>query len=104
GELTSTARGATRQPSKPGATPPVYGQAISVPDRKDEVKLTAAVAKLMEEDPSLSLVHNQDTHEMVLWGQGEMHLRVALERLAGKFGVRAETRPRRIAYKETIRK
>ncbi|MDP9139083.1 MAG: elongation factor G, partial [Pseudomonadota bacterium] len=62
------------------------------------------VAKLTEEDPSLALVHNQDTHEMVLWGQGEMHLRVALERLASKFGVHAEARPRRISYKETIRK
>jgi elongation factor G len=104
GETISSAKGTTKQAFKLEVNPPVYGLAISVPDRKDEVKLTAAVAKLMEEDPSLSLVHNQDTHEMVLWGQGEMHLRVALERLAGKFGVRAETRPRRIAYKETIRK
>jgi elongation factor G len=89
------------------AIPPpqgVYGLAISVPDRKDEVKLTAAAAKLMEEDPSLLLTHEHDTHEMVLWGQGEMHLRVALERLAGKFGVQAQSRPRQIAYKETIRK
>jgi elongation factor G len=104
GETISSAKGATKQAFKLEINTPVYGMAISVPDRKDEVKLTAAVAKLIEEDPSLSLVHNQDTHEMVLWGQGEMHLRVALERLAGKFGVRAETRPRRIAYKETIRK
>jgi elongation factor G len=104
GETISGAKGTTKQAFKLEINPPVYGMAISVPDRKDEVKLTAAIAKLIEEDPSLSLVHNQDTHEMVLWGQGEMHLRVALERLAGKFGVRAETRPRRIAYKETIRK
>jgi elongation factor G len=104
GETLSTSKGATKQAFKLESNPPVYGMAISVPDRKDEVKLTAAIAKLVEEDPSLSLQHNQDTHEMVLWGQGEMHLRVAIERLAGKFGVRAETRPRRIAYKETIRK
>jgi elongation factor G len=78
--------------------------AISVSDRKDEVKRTSAIGKLIEEDPSLSLEHNQDTHEMVLWGQGEMHLRVALERLENKFGVHAQARPRRIAYKETIRK
>ncbi len=82
----------------------MYGLAIAVADRKDEVKLTSAVAKLTEEDPSLALVHNQDTHEMVLWGQGEMHLRVALERLASKFGVHAAARPRRISYKETIRR
>jgi elongation factor G len=105
GETISATKGAQpKQAFKLTVNPPVYGFAISVPDRKDEVKLTAAVGKLIEEDPSLSLQHNQDTHEMVLWGQGEMHLRVALERLAGKFGVRAEARPRRISYKETIRK
>ncbi|MFN0192327.1 MAG: elongation factor G, partial [Aestuariivirga sp.] len=86
------------------AAPGVFGMAIAVSDRKDEVKLTSSIAKLIEEDPSLSLEHNIDTHEMVMWGQGEMHLRVALERLEGKFGVHAKTRPRRIAYKETIRK
>ena len=41
---------------------------------------------------------------MVLWGQGEVHLRVALERLQGKFGVHAKSQPRRIGYKETIKK
>jgi elongation factor G len=104
GETISSAKGMPKQAFKLVINPPVYGLAISVPDRKDEVKLTTSVGKLIEEDPSLSLQHNQDTHEMVLWGQGEMHLRVALERLAGKFGVRAEARPRRISYKETIRK
>ena len=49
-----------------------------------------ALAKLMEEDPSLRLEHAKDTHQMVLWGQGEMHLRVALERLKRKYGVDAE--------------
>jgi elongation factor G len=104
GETVSLAKGSTKQLIKIKVNAPVYGLAISVADRKDEVKLTAAVAKLTEEDPSLSLMHNQDTHEMVLWGQGEMHLRVALERLAGKFGVHAQSKPRRISYKETIRK
>jgi len=84
--------------------PPVYALAIAAAEKKDEVKLTTALAKIMEEDPSLSLEHNADTHEMVLWGQGEMHLRVALERLTGRFGVSASTAPRRIPYKETIRK
>jgi elongation factor G len=82
----------------------VYGFAVSVADRKDEVKLTSAIARLSEEDPSLRLDHNHDTGDMVLWGQGEMHLRVAIEKLASKFGVVAQTAPRRIAYKETIRK
>ena len=104
GETISTTKGNTGQLVAIEAAPGVYGFAISVSDRKDEVKLTSAIAKLIEEDPSLSLEHNTDTHEMVLWGQGEMHLRVALERLEGKFGVHAESKPRRIAYKETIRK
>ena len=104
GETLSLTKGTTKQAITVEVNAPVYGLAIAVADRKDEVKLTAAVAKLVEEDPSLSLVHNPDTHEMVLWGQGEMHLRVALERLAGKFGVHAQSKPRRISYKETIRK
>ncbi len=83
--------------------PGVYGVAVAVTDRKDEVKLTSSIAKLIEEDPSLSLHNNAETHEMVLWGQGEMHLRVAIERLEGKFGVHAKTQPRRIGYQETIR-
>ncbi len=82
----------------------VFGKAISAQERKDEVKLSTAIGKIIEEDPSISLDHNPDTNEMVLWGQGEMHLRVALERLSGKYGIEAETRPRRVPYKETIRK
>lgn len=104
GETISTAKGATPQLSPRQPLQGVYGLAISVADRKDEVKLTSAIAKLVEEDFSLSLDHNHDTHEMVLWGQGEMHLRVAIARLGTKFGVKAVTRPRRIAYKETIKK
>ena len=83
---------------------PVFGLAIAAKEKKDEVKLTAALAKVLEEDPSLTLSHSQDMGEMVLWGQGEMHLRVALERLVRKYGIDASTRPRQIPYKETIRK
>ena len=83
---------------------PVFGLAIAANEKKDEVKLTAAIAKIIEEDPSISLSHSQDMGEMVLWGQGEMHLRVALEKLVRKYGIDASTRPRQIPYKETIRK
>src|SRR5581483_24513 len=55
---------------------PVYGLAVAAKEKKDEVKLTAAIAKIIEEDPSISLSQSQDMGEMVLWGQGEMHLRV----------------------------
>ena len=104
GETVSTAKGKTPQLFAQQRTTGVYGFAISVADRKDEVKLTGAVHRLIEEDPSLALTHDHDTSEMVLWGQGEMHLRVAIEKLASKFGVHALSKPRRIAYKETIRK
>ena len=66
----------------PPAPPPVYGIAITVKDRKDEVKMSSALARLQEEDPAISVEHNQDTHQILLLGQGEMHLRVALERLS----------------------
>ncbi|MBM3521027.1 MAG: elongation factor G, partial [Alphaproteobacteria bacterium] len=102
GETIATAKGNVPQLAKIAKAAGVFGLALSASDRKDEVKLTSAIAKLIEEDPSLALDHNHDTHEMVLWGQGEMHLRVALEGLEGKFGVHAQSRPRRIAYKETI--
>jgi elongation factor G len=89
------------------ATPPpkpVYGLAISAGERKDEMKLTAALAKIIDEDPSLSFVQDREINQMVLSGQGEMHLRVALKRLSRRFGISAQTRKRQIPYKETIRK
>ncbi|KAB2912412.1 MAG: elongation factor G [Hyphomicrobiaceae bacterium] len=104
GETLSAEKGGSVQVKPPEAPEPVYGIAITIKDRKDEVKLTGALAKLMEEDPSLRLEHAKDTHQMVLWGQGEMHLRVSLERLKRKYGVEAETRRRQVPYKETIKK
>jgi elongation factor G len=86
------------------ATPPVLAVAVSALDRKDDVKLGQALARLNEEDPSLSIVHNTQTHDMVLWGQGEMHLRVALERLHDRFGVSVKSHAPPIGYQETIRK
>ena len=104
GETLSADKGGGTQVKPPQPPDPVYGIAIGIKDRKDEVKLTGALAKLMEEDPSLRLEHAKDTHQMVLWGQGEMHLRVALERLKRKYGVDAESRRRQVPYKETIKK
>ncbi|MEM8573104.1 MAG: elongation factor G [Pseudomonadota bacterium] len=83
---------------------PVFGLALVAKEKKDEVKLTAGLAKLVEEDPSISIAHDQDMGQMILWGQGEMHLRVALERLISKYGAAASTYPREVPYKETIRK
>lgn len=88
----------------PPPPPPVFSRSISVAEHKDEVKLTSALGKIMEEDPSISLTHNQDLGDMVIRGQGEMQLRVALERLIRKFGVAAKTGIPQVPYKETIRK
>jgi elongation factor G len=59
---------------------------------------------LHEEDPSLVVVQNPQTHDTVLWGQGEMHLRVASERLRDRFGIKLTSHPPAIGYQETIRK
>ena len=83
---------------------PVYGFAIAVKDKKDEVKLTGALHKIIEEDPSLTLSHDADHGGLVLWGQGEIHLRVALEKLKRRYGVDALTQRPDVPYKETIRK
>ena len=83
---------------------PVYRLAIEAADRKDEVKLTAAIAKLREEDPSLVFDQNADLQEMALVGQGEIHLKVAVEKLQSKYGLKLKVHAPRIPYKETIRK
>jgi elongation factor G len=85
-------------------SPPVLAIALSAADRKDDVKLGQALLRLNEEDPSLTMVQNQLTHDTVLWGQGEMHLRVALERLRDRFGVNVKSHPPAVGYQETIRK
>jgi elongation factor G len=84
--------------------PPVLAIAISAKERKDDVKLGQALNKLLDEDPSLTVVHNPETHEIVVWGQGEMHLRVATERLADRFTVPIERRKPSVGYRETIKK
>jgi elongation factor G len=83
---------------------PVLALAVQAKERKDDVKLGVAFSKLTEEDPSLSIVHNAENHEVVIWGQGEMHLRVAAERLGDRYAVPVTTRPPAVGYRETIRK
>ncbi len=82
---------------------PAHCVALHVKDRKDEVRLAAAMAKLADEDPSLSFVQDQEAGELRLFGHGEMHLRVALERLAARFGVSVESHKPGVGYRETIR-
>ena len=83
---------------------PVYALAVAAENRSDEVKLTGAIGRLSEEDPSLVLEQNPDTQQVLVWGQGEMHLQIAFERLAHKYHLKVTSRQPDVAYKETIRK
>ena len=104
GDTISTDKGGVAAISGPDAPEPVLASGLGLKDRKDEVKLSAALGKLVDEDPSLVVEHAGETHQVLLKGQGEMHLRVAFERLARKYGVVVERQKRQVPYKETIRK
>ena len=104
GDTLSTGKQAHTPVVKVAPHSPVLAIAVSAKERKDDVKLGQAFAKLTEEDPSLTIIHNAESHEVVMWGQGEMHLRVAGERLADRFGVSITTRPPAVGYRESIRK
>src|SRR5437763_1887843 len=88
------------QPERPQ---PVYGLAITSERRTDDVKLTGAIGKLIEEDPTLELEQNADTQEMVLCGQGDMHLQIAIDRLRTRHNLAVNGRRAAVPYKETIR-
>ncbi len=88
----------------PEVPPPVFGLALHAQNRNDEVKLTAAIQKLVEEDPALRLEQSTDTGELVLWGQGDIHLQIAMDRLRNKFNVSVKGVPPQVPYRETIRK
>jgi elongation factor G len=82
---------------------PVFGLAITSERRQDDVKLTGAIGKLVEEDPTLELEQNADTQEMVLWGQGDIHLQIAIDRLRNRHNLAVNGRRAAVPYKETIR-
>ena len=88
----------------PAAAPPVHGLALRAENRNDEVKLSAALQKLRDEDPSLTLDQSAETGELVLWGQGDVHLKLAMDRLRSRFNVAVKGQPPQVPYKETIRK
>jgi elongation factor G len=90
--------------AKVAPLPPVLALAVAAKERKDDVKLGQALHRLLDEDPSVSVVHNAEAHEVVAWGQGEMHLRVATERLADRYGVVITTHKPTVGYRETIKK
>jgi elongation factor G len=103
GDTLTNANQKTKELPKAEKLTPVYALAIAPENRKDEVKLSSAIGKLLEEDPSLNWEQHGDTHEVILWGQGEIHLRVALDRLRRKYNLPMNTHLPQIPYKETIR-
>ncbi len=83
---------------------PLFGLAIKTANRGDDVKLPENLRKIMEEDPSLSTDFDESTGEQIFQGQGEMHLKLGLERLKNRSGLVVNSTPPKVAYRETIRK
>ena len=81
---------------------PMYGLAIQPRSRGQEQKLAQAISRLIEEDPCFVVEHNQELNETVIRGLGELHMRVMLQRMSGRYHVEVDTRPPRIAYRETV--
>lgn len=88
----------------PAPLAPVYAQVIGTESRSDDVKLSGALRKLCEEDRALSIAHVADTRQLLLRGQGEMHLSLAFDRLQSKYNLKATRARPDVSYKETIRK
>ncbi|MCA1941653.1 MAG: elongation factor G [Caenispirillum bisanense] len=84
--------------------PPLFALALRPAKQGDDVKLSGALQKLCEEDPSLAVEQSADTGELLLWGQGDTHLQVAIAKLARVYHVEVETTQPQVPYRETIRK
>ena len=81
---------------------PMFGLAVTAKSRGDEAKIGESLARLDEEDPTFQVTRDISTHETIINGMGDMHLRVVLERLKNKYNVDVDTKPPKIAYRETI--
>lgn len=82
--------------------PPMCGLAIKPSRRGDEQKLSDVLHKLASEDPSMRVEHNAALHETVIYGSGDLHLRMLLEKMSDQYNINVETAPPSIAYRETI--
>jgi elongation factor G len=82
---------------------PLLGIAVEPKTKGDEDKLSTALARVREEDPTLRIERSEETHETVMYGMGEAHLDVVLERMKRKYGVEVSSHPARIPYKQTLK-
>ena len=110
GRLDEAATGTLLSPSGkvdagdwPQPLKPLFALAVHAQQRADEVKLTGALGRLVDEDSSMSFGHEADTGELLLWGQGEMQLIIALDRLRNRYNMEIASSQPQVPYKETIR-
>ena len=108
-KLSDTATGDTLAPkNKPvrvepiDRPSPVLATALIARTQADDDKLSTSLQRILEEDASLIVEQNDETKQTLLWGMGETHLTITLEKLDRKFGVQVDQEPVRVAYRETI--
>jgi elongation factor G len=108
-KLQDTATGDTLAPKhKPVKVPPIdrpapiLATALTARTQSDDDKLSSALHRILEEDSSLKLERNEETHQTLLLGMGETHLAIAIEKLERKFGVSVDQEPVRVPFRETI--
>lgn len=83
---------------------PVISMAITPATVKDEEKMGPSIKKLITEDPTFKMTFNSETGQSIVWGMGELHLEIMIERLYREFGVEVKTSPPQVAYRETIKR
>jgi len=86
----------------PPVPTPMFSLAVAPKSRGDEQKISGVLAKLAEEDPTFGVNRDSQTNEMVISGIGDLHLRVELAKMKGRFDLDVDTKPPRIPYRETI--
>ncbi|BCR04509.1 elongation factor G [Desulfuromonas versatilis] len=82
---------------------PVISFALRAKSKNDEEKVSTGLHRLMEEDPTLLVARDEETHELILSGMGQVHVEVAVEKLKRKYGVEVELKEPKVPYRETIR-
>jgi elongation factor G len=83
---------------------PVISFALQAKSKGDEDKIMSSLHKLMEEDPTLQFLRDEETKEMILSGMGQVHVEVAVEKLKRKYGVEVLLKEPKVPYRETIKK